>query len=670
MKGFEKNKKINTEASEAVDPNKQSADKKKNVTSKKRAKRGFFGFFAHLADVMSKGLKNSFLGFLFADLYVKLNEKWKHGAIYQFFHRTKRKARSRALVSHMYENSFVYKILDWISDRIIHSQVRVFGIGIFAFALSSVLMTMLKYYLEGAEIMVNGIVGIVLAVLSIPLVASKKRVGEALLTGKISGFVIHQMLGLDESKLEKDETKSAGSYLASFEIAMALGFITYFVPSIVFVAILAILLAIVMIMCFPELGIFSIIAMIPVVNVVNHPNFVIFPIIVLTSIAYVSKYIRGKRIMRFELIDVFVLFFGANVLACGINTKGGEASLYSSIIYFAFLCIYFLIVNSYIRKTWIYRGINLIIITASIVSVVAIIDGGTSLLNSLDLEFFSSISTRLDAVLGNPNILGAYLVIVFPFILAQMASSKRTSSQIVFFICAAVTAICIVLTWSRGAWLGAIVALVVFLIVYNFRTVWFILISASAVPLLAYVLPTDIINRFLSIFKMEDSSILHRFKIWNGAMSMISDNIFTGIGVGQSAFDAVFPKYAELGTETVEHTHSLYLQIFAELGIVGLVLFAIIIFMFVQKCFVGIKTRRRGGKSRNMIAAGLASVCASLVMGVTDYIWYNTRVLLIFWIMIGLTVALTKINEREKSKQHEAHRVDNNSRSADLDIFC
>ena len=670
MKGFEKNKKINTEASEAVEPNKQSTEKMKNVTNKKRSKRGFFGFFAYLADLMSKGLKNSFLGFLFADLYVKLNEKWKSGRIYQFFHKTKRKARSRALISHLYEKSLAYKILSWISEMIIHSQVRVFGIGIFAFALSSVLMTMLKYYLEGTEIMVNGIVGIVLAVLSIPLVASKKRVGEALLTGKISGFVISQMLGVDDSKLEKDETKSPGSYLASFEIAMALGFITYFVPSVAFVAIFAILLAIVMIMCFPELGIFSIIAMIPVVNVVNHPNFVIFPIIFLTAISYVSKYLRGKRVMRFELIDVFVLFFGANILACGINTQGGEASLYSALIYFAFLCIYFLIVNSYIRKTWIYRGINLIIITASIVAVVAIIDGGTELLNTVDLKFFANISKRLDAILGNPNILGAYLVIVFPFILAQMASSKRTSSQILYFICAAVTAICIVLTWSRGAWLGAIVAFVVFLIVYNFRTIWFLLISASAVPLLAYVLPQEVTGRFSSTFIMEDSSILHRFKIWEGAMKMIRDNLFTGIGVGQSAFDAVFPQYAELGTETVEHTHSLYLQIFAELGIVGLVLFAIVIFMFTQKCFIGIKNRRRGGKSRNMIAAGLASVCASLVMGITDYIWYNTRVLLIFWIMIGLTVALTKINEREKSKQQEAHRVDNNSRSADLDIFC
>ncbi len=670
-----KNKNINKQVAD-------SSELKNKAANKRRAKRGFFGFFAHLADLISRGLQNSFLGFIFADLYVKLNEKWKKGAIYQLFHRTKRKARSRAWLAHFYEHSLIYKALSWISEKIIHSYVRVFGIGIFSFALSALLMTMLRYYLHGTEIMVDGIIGIILAVLSIPLLASKKRVGEALLTGKISGFVITQMLGLDESKLEKDESKSGGSFIASFEIAMAMGFVTYFdflgIGTVVII--IALVLAIAMVMSFPELGIISVISIIPFVNVLEHPNIVILPIIILTSISYISKYVRGKRIMRFELIDVFVLFFGVNVIACGINTRGGVDSLYSALATFVFLCIYFLIVNSYIRKTWIFRGIKIISITAFIVSVLAIIDGGAEALHSIDPDVFSTISTRLDGVLGNANVLGTYLVIVFPFVLAQMASAERRINKFLYFICIACIIACIVLTWSRGAWLGAIVAFLVFLLVFNFRSIWLILVGGASVTALLYALVQTfagkweflqtLVDRFISTFTMSDSSIQHRIKIWDKTLRMIGDNILTGIGVGGSAFKEVFPQYAIAGTETVEHTHSLYLEIFSQLGIFGIIFFAVIAFMFVQKCFVGIKNRSRGERSRNMIAAGLASVSASLVMGVTDYIWYNSRVFLIFWIMVGLTVALTKINEREKSKIQEAHRVDNNSRSADLDIFC
>ena len=98
-------------------------------------------------------------------------------------------------------------------------------------------------------------------------------------------------------------------------------------------------------------------------------------------------------------------------------------------------------------------------------------------------------------------------------------------------------------------------------------------------------------------------------------------------------------------------------------------MFFIIIFMFTQKCFSSIKERQKGAKSRLMISAGYASVCGALVMGLTDHLFYNYRVFLIFWILIGLTVSLTKINERESLKIREALRVNSNSRSADLDIL-
>jgi uncharacterized membrane protein len=68
-----------------------------------------------------------------------------------------------------------------------------------------------------------------------------------------------------------------------------------------------------------------------------------------------------------------------------------------------------------------------------------------------------------------------------------------------------------------------------------------------------------------------------------------------------------------------------------------------------------------------MIAAGIASITGALVVGLTDHIWYNYRVFLIFWVVMALTVALTKINEREKAKR-EANEI-NNSRSSDLDIY-
>lgn len=39
-------------------------------------------------------------------------------------------------------------------------------------------------------------------------------------------------------------------------------------------------------------------------------------------------------------------------------------------------------------------------------------------------------------------------------------------------------------------------------------------------------------------------------------------------------------------------------------------------------------------------AAGFCGVFAVLLQGVTDYVWYNYRIFLLFWLIIGLTSAI------------------------------
>ena len=51
-------------------------------------------------------------------------------------------------------------------------------------------------------------------------------------------------------------------------------------------------------------------------------------------------------------------------------------------------------------------------------------------------------------------------------------------------------------------------------------------------------------------------------------------------------------------------------------------------------------------------------------MGLTEYVWINYRTFLIFWIVLALTVAVTKVNERE----YESEIIYNNMRSVDIEI--
>ena len=410
----------------------------------------------------------------------------------------------------------------------------------------------------------------------------------------------------------------------------------------------------------------AVMGIIPFSNLFANPSIAVLFLVCSTALSFISKFLRGKRVMRFEIVDVLVLTFGVLVLFGGIFTRGGEASLNSALLYCAFLAIYFLIVNTYIRKTWLYRGVNLIVVTTAFISLVGIIEGGVINASWVDMSKFAHIGERISSFLGNPNMLGVYLVIVFPLALSRILTINGKFRKALALISSILILVCTVMTWSRGAWLGIIVSVIVFMLVCNVKNIWFILAGACSIPLWAIILPQSIIDHFLSILTMSDSSITYRLNTWRGVWNMICDHLLSGIGVGEYAFREVYPAYAVSGTETVMHSHNIFLQIALELGIFGLIVFALILISYMQKTLRCVGHKNNDSKSRITVSAGFAGIVGACVAGITDHIWYNYRVFIIFWIVFALTMAFVRIDERERLK--ESANFVNNSRSADLDI--
>lgn len=648
-------------------PDSQKASKTKK---RKKKKRGFFGTLNYLADCISKALQNGILGFLFVDLYIKLNNIWKRSFIYQFVVKIRRRVRSRNMIAHLYESTPINRVISRIGKWLINTPIRAFGVIMLSFACSSLVMGLLIYYTNintrSGDFQSTLITSGIIAFLSLPLIFSRRKVSRFLLESRLGKYIVHQLLCLDESKLEIDPSIPGGEYLGSFEIGMLVGFATLFIEPWIIALATIICLSVAMVMCFPEIGVMMIFVAIPFTA---HA----WPLLIMIAVVFASflfKFIRGKRIMRFELIDAMVLLFGLMLVASCFYTLGGIDSILRACAYLGLLGVYFLIVNLYIRKTWISRGFRVVCAITGIMSVFAILQGGLKDPAWEDASVYSDAHARIASFFDNPNLLGVFLIIVLPFALANVLKAEKILEKSFYSICFGVIAVAVIFTYSRSAWLGMLVGLVIFFLTYSFRTLWGVLITgAISAPVLYYLLPEDMLTRFLSIFNPNyaDSSIEYRRKIWDTVILELKNHIF-GIGVGESAFWTVFPQYAENTSTPVWHSHSLYLQILLELGIIGIIIFAIIMLMFSQKCFGSIKQRRRGEPSRALIAAGLASISGVLVAGLVDHAWFNNRVFLTFWIVLALTIALTKMNEREDLKAIEAARVDSNSRSAELDL--
>lgn len=673
MNNLEKDKDLNEEIQENQTKQSDTPPQKKS-RKRKKVQRGFFGTLIYIADCISKAIQNGILGFLFVDLYIKLNDLWKRSFIYQFFAKLRRKARSRAMIAHLYESTPINRVISRIGKLFINTYMRALGVGIFSFACSSVIMELLIYYTDintrKGDLTLTLTTSAIVAVISLPMLISRRKIGESLLESRLGKYIVHQLLSLDESKLEIDKSIVGGGYLGVFEIGMIIGFVTLFIDPWIMVCTTVILLSVVIVMCFPEIGLMMILVAIPLTG---HA----WPLLIMIAIVFISflfKFIRGKRIMRFELIDVFVVLFGLIIIASCFYTEGGIDSILRACAYLGLMSIYFIIVNIYIRKTWISRAFRLVCIITTIMSVFAIAHGGLQDPSWMDATVYSNIHSRIALFFDNPNLLGVYLITVLPFALANLMREKKVIEKSFYAICFGVITVAVIFTYSRSAWLGMIVGLIIFFLTYNFRNLWGVLITASiSLPALYYLLPRDMVNRFIYTFigifnpEYRDSSMSYRIDIWDTVIPKIKDHLL-GIGIGEHAFWNVFPQYAESGATPVWHSHNLYLQIILELGIVGIIMFAILMFMFSQKCFGVIKQRQRGEESRALISAGLASISGALVAGLADHVWFNNRVFLIFWIVFALTIALTKMNEREQLKAQEAARVDRNSRSAEIDL--
>ena len=248
--------------------------------------------------------------------------------------------------------------------------------------------------------------------------------------------------------------------------------------------------------------------------------------------------------------------------------------------------------------------------------------------------------------------------------------------------------VCLILTWSRGAWLGLIVAFVFLLFMWHRRSVWLVFGGVLALPLASFVLPTSILNRFMSIGNLADTSTAYRVNIWRGAVRMIRDHLFFGIGIGEGPWNVVYPDYTLPGIEAAPHSHNLFMQITVEMGIIALLVFLAILFFSLQSGFSFfsdlsyssdvdpsqlLRSGSRSGSSDpktslRLAAAGpLCGIIGVLVQGLTDYSWYNYRVFLMFWLILGLGVSFAK-NGREYIRDENVPEEENVREQADVDI--
>ena len=187
-----------------------------------------------------------------------------------------------------------------------------------------------------------------------------------------------------------------------------------------------------------------------------------------------------------------------------------------------------------------------------------------------DPDAFPELKKRVFSTLENPNVLAGYLDIFVCLALGFLAKAENRSQKLILITAIILLIACLVMTYSRGAFLTLVIIFAVYAVLQDWRI---LILFAAVTGLIAYS-DSTFMDRILSTFTMSDSSGSVRVGIWVSTSAMISDHPFTGIGWG--AYKYIYPQYNYYIADPkiiVYHAHNIYLNYAAEVGIVGALAF-------------------------------------------------------------------------------------------------
>ena len=354
----------------------------------------------------------------------------------------------------------------------------------------------------------------------------------------------------------------------------------------------------------------------------------------------------SKLFNKSYVINMYLLFMGIAFALAAAFSYARNSSIKIAMVYIAFLLATYALIRILADKkllNLLLNGISFFSIPVSLYGVYQHFSGFDKQNTWIDTEMFEDISGRVVSFFGNPNVFGEYLILIILTSVICFYISKDYKLKAIHLFAAACSFVSLIFTYSRGCWIGVVVAAAIFLFISK-RKLFLAFCALGVVSI--FFLPDSIITRIASVGNMADSSTSYRVYIWEGTLNMLKDFWVTGIGLGSDAFNAVYPFYA-YSAITAPHPHNLYLVIMTETGIVGAFAFILIVLFYYKKLFAVI--RYSEDKNLKLISSGLvAAMSGFLLQGMFDNVWYNYRVFLLFWIYIALGAIVDVVSGRDK----------------------
>lgn len=290
--------------------------------------------------------------------------------------------------------------------------------------------------------------------------------------------------------------------------------------------------------------------------------------------------------------------------------------------------------------------------------------GAPPLATWVDQESAFSKTTRVYSYLGNPNLLAGYLLPAVVFSLVAVFVWQGWIKKALALTMFVVNTASLILTFSRGGWIGLVVALLIVmgLLVYwwsiempPFWRTWslpIILGGLIGVLLLAVIFVEPVRLRVVSIFAdRKDSSNNFRRNVWDAVFEMIRDRPIIGIGPGHGSFNKIYPLYQH-PRYTALSAYSILLEVTVETGFIGLAAFIWLLIVTFNTAFLQMQRLRKLRSADGFWLIGaIATMAGMLAHGTVDTVFYRPEVNTVWWLVVGLVASYYTYTPQDQSQQ-------------------
>lgn len=365
-------------------------------------------------------------------------------------------------------------------------------------------------------------------------------------------------------------------------------------------------------------------------------------------LVWLYKLIRYRNIGKYKFtpLDIPIgLFIFVGIFLVSVNAPNLSIAIEGLRAVVQYMIWYYIVVqlvdcfSSAMKIYWLMTFVGTLIGIHSIYQYVAGVPMPGNWVDSAE-----SVRTRAFSIIGSPNILGALFVLLIPMAIALVLSQKHIVKKVIAAFMVITMLGGLFATLSRGAWLAIAFSLVVFVIYKNVKLLIPFILAGSIV----FVMVPSLSNRLTYMFSHEylyKAAQGGRIYRWTEGIKAWSESKFLGLGLGRyggavATNNNLSPFYMD----------NYYLKTLAEMGIIGLGAFILLMVYLIKWCLIAI-IEEQNKRKKDLMMGIFAGALGILAQNAVENVFEVPMMVTYFWLCIGLFMSIKMSDKNPELKE-------------------